>query len=143
MKNKIIQKPWGYEEWITEQPYALKKIFFKAGNRTSLQVHRYKTETNFVIEGTGRLLKSKEKLDIPQYLLGHVQIDNLIEYENSFEEFNLIKGFTITLEPGYVHRVYALTDLTFLEASTTELDDVIRLHDDSNRPNGKIDKEHQ
>jgi hypothetical protein len=37
----------------------------------------------------------------------------------------------------------AITDLEFMEASTTELDDVIRLQDDQGRTHGKIEFEHE
>ena len=43
---------------------------------------------------------------------------------------------------GLVHRVEALTDLVLLEASTTHVDDVIRLEDATNRGDGKIASEH-
>lgn len=36
-------------------------------------------------------------------------------------------GESIHLRPGVRHRVTALVDSVFLEASTTELDDVVRL----------------
>ena len=48
--TKKITKHWGHELWIADgirTPYALKRILFKAGNRTSLQVHQYKFETNY------------------------------------------------------------------------------------------------
>ena len=47
------------------------------------------------------------------------------------------------VKPGYVHRVMATTDLEFMETSTTELDDVIRLQDDAGRTHGRISYEHQ
>ena len=52
-----------YELWIADGSvylYACKRILFKAGNRTSLQVHAYKIETNYVLTGIGVLLRSKE-----------------------------------------------------------------------------------
>ena len=55
---KKVSKPWGYELWIADAistPYALKRILFLAGNRTSLQVHEQKFETNYVLSGTGKL----------------------------------------------------------------------------------------
>ena len=51
MEIKKVNKHWGYELWIADgsvTPYASKRILFKAGNRTSLQVHEYKIETNYV-----------------------------------------------------------------------------------------------
>ena len=49
--------------------------------------------------------------------------------------------FNVT--PGHVHRVIATTDLEFMETSTTELDDVIRLQDDTGRTHGRISHEHE
>ena len=48
----------------------------------------------------------------------------------------------MTIEPGTIHRMVATTTLRFVEASTTHLDDVIRLQDDANRSHGKIAAEH-
>ena len=43
MKNKIIEKPWGFEELIElNDKYCLKKLFMKKGNRCSLQYHEKK-----------------------------------------------------------------------------------------------------
>ena len=38
-------------------------------------------------------------------------------------------GDSITLLPGDVHRLCAIEDLKIIEASTPELDDVVRLED--------------
>ena len=40
--------------------------------------------------------------------------------------------------PGEVHRAFSLEDYTAYEVSTPELDDVIRIQDDSGRKSGKI-----
>ena len=63
--KKLVKKHWGHEEWFADgvaTPFALKRILFLAGNRTSLQVHQHKFETTFVLSGTGKLYKSKEPL---------------------------------------------------------------------------------
>lgn len=40
---RFVKKPWGYEKWIADGnpnfKYALKEIFLKAGNKSSLQFH--------------------------------------------------------------------------------------------------------
>ena len=46
--------------------------------------------------------------------------------------------WTIKLE----HRVFSIDSYTAYEASTAELDDVIRLQDDNNRASGFIKSEH-
>ena len=68
---KKVTKHWGNELWIADgkdTPYATKRILFLAGNRTSLQVHQYKIETNYVLSGIGILHRSKEPLDIEKFM---------------------------------------------------------------------------
>lgn len=145
MSIKKVTKHWGYELWIADgvrTPYASKRILFKAGNRTSLQVHEHKFETNYVLSGTGKLYISKHKLDIDRYLSQGMTPDQVREYEETFDIIDLSEGTVFDVAPGYVHRVVADTDLEFMETSTTELDDVIRLQDDQGRTHGKIEHEH-
>ena len=61
---------------------------------------------------------------------------------STLKEIEIKPGDVIDVRPGQIHRVIAVTDLVFIEASTTELDDVIRLADDASRGHGKIDSEH-
>ena len=53
-QTKTITKPWGQEKWIQhgqdDHPYVLKEIILNAGHKTSLKVHRYKSETNYILE---------------------------------------------------------------------------------------------
>lgn len=143
---KKVNKHWGHEIWISDgsqTPYALKRILFKAGNRTSLQVHQYKVETNYVLSGTGKLYISKDVFDIDNFLKQGMTTQQVLDYESTFNVVDLHEGVTFNVTPGYVHRVVATTDLEFIEASTTELDDVIRLQDDQNRTHGKIESEHR
>jgi hypothetical protein len=44
--------------------------------------------------------------------------------------------------PGILHRLEAITDILLYETSTPHLDDVVRVTDDSKRPNGRIEQEH-
>ena len=144
--TKVVNKPWGNEFWIADgtiTPYALKRILFKAGNRTSLQVHEYKVETNYVLSGTGKLYKSKEIFNIASFLAQGMTPEQVEQYESTLEIIELCPGTVFNVQPGYVHRVVATTDLEFIEASTTELDDVIRLQDDAGRTHGRIQSEHQ
>jgi mannose-1-phosphate guanylyltransferase len=146
MEIKKVNKHWGYELWIADgndTPYASKRILFKAGNRTSLQVHEYKIETNYVLSGTGILHRSKEPLDIANFLEQGMTTKQVEEYESTFEVLELKENVVFNVKPGYVHRVIATTDLEFMETSTTELDDVIRLQDDAGRTHGRISYEHE
>lgn len=146
MDIKKVNKHWGYELWIADgvrTPYASKRILFKAGNRTSLQVHEYKFETNYVLSGTGFLYHSKEKFDISKFLEQGMTAEQVANYEKTFEVVPLREGSVFDMSPGYVHRVVATTDLEFMETSTPELDDVIRLQDDQGRTHGRISHEHE
>ncbi len=146
IEPKIVNKPWGYELWIADgkrTPYASKKIFFKAGNRTSLQAHEHKFETNYVIEGTGILLISKLHFNCKLFAKGNMDQSRIDEVVNSLESFELTPGAIFDIIPGHLHRVIATTDLTFFETSTLEVDDVVRVEDDTNRGNGRIDEEHK
>lgn len=143
---KKVNKHWGHELWIADgsiTPYASKRILFKAGNRTSLQVHEYKIETNYVLSGTGILHRSKEPLDIAKFLDQGMTSKQVEAYEQTFEVIELKEGVVFNVAPRYVHRVIATTDLEFMETSTTELDDVIRLQDDAGRTHGRISYEHE
>jgi mannose-6-phosphate isomerase-like protein (cupin superfamily) len=145
MNIKVVKKHWGHELWIADgvrTPYALKRILFNAGNRTSLQVHEQKFETNYVLSGIGKLYRSKKPLDISKFLSEGMTAIEVLAYEETFEVIELTAGVVFDISPGYVHRVVAITDLEFIEASTPELDDVIRLQDDQGRTHGKIGDEH-
>lgn len=142
---KKVTKHWGYELWIadgTSTPYASKRILFRAGNRTSLQVHEFKIETNYVLSGTGILHRSKEPLDIKKYLSEGMTYKEVERYEDTFDIITLEPDVIFNVMPGYVHRVIATTDLEFIETSTPELDDVYRLQDDHGRTHGRISYEH-
>jgi mannose-6-phosphate isomerase-like protein (cupin superfamily) len=104
-------KPWGHEELfaLVDGRYAGKAIHVTEGHALSLQYHERKEETISVF--SGRL-----KVEVG-------------EHESSLEEFELEPGESIHLRPGVRHRVTALVDTVMLEASTTELDDVVRLED--------------
>jgi mannose-6-phosphate isomerase-like protein (cupin superfamily) len=143
---KKVNKHWGHELWIADgshTPYALKRILFKAGNRTSLQVHEQKIETNYVLSGTGKLYISREPLHIQSFLENGMTENEVLSYENTFEVIDLHEGVIVDIKPGYVHRVVPTTDLEFMEVSTTHLDDVIRLQDDHGRTHGRISYEHE
>ena len=78
------------------------------GHALSLQYHERKEET--VSVQSGRLLFEVGESD-------------------TLESFELLPGESVHLPPGTRHRMTALTDTVVLEASTTELDDVVRVED--------------
>ena len=109
-----VHKPWGSERLLEQTAeYALKDIHLLAESRSSLQAHRVKAETSYVLNGRLALETPSGK--------EHLRI----------EEFG--PGETYRIRPGTLHRVTALTDVRLLEVSTPELDDVVRYEDDYGR----------
>lgn len=128
-----VEKPWGHELWINGQHpcYALKEIFIKAGTKTSLQYHNFKQETNVLFEGTAKL-HYKANMQIP---------DDLVKAEDTATvEINPVSS--VDVMPRTLHRLEAMTDILLYETSTPHLDDVVRIQDDSKRPDGRLEKEH-
>jgi len=144
---KKVSKPWGYEKWIAEGSpnfkYALKEIFFKANFKTSIQFHEFKEETNYVQKGRGVLHFSSTEIDIEKFKNQEYTQENLENIINSMKKQILEPGIVVHVKPGTVHRVESIEDLTIIEASTVELDDVFRLNDEWNRNHGRIDEEHR
>ena len=122
-----VSKPWGHELWINgEHPgYALKEVFIKAGNRTSLQYHNFKEETNILFKGKARLI----------YQSGDSHSD--------LGETELVPISSIHVIPKSLHRLEAAEDTLLYETSTPHLNDVIRISDDSKRTDGRIAAEHR
>jgi mannose-6-phosphate isomerase len=111
---QIIEKPWGKEEMLEiGDRYVLKRLTMLKGHRCSLQFHKVKRETIYVLTGHLCILSgpAKDRLGSRVYAPGE----------------------HVTLEPGLIHRMEAEEDCVYLEASTPEMDDVVRLSDDYNR----------
>ena len=108
---KVIEKPWGLEEVVEiNDRYMVKKLTMWAGHRCSLQYHNLKKETIYVISGVLKIIQGKSQA---------VLIEKLY-----------YAGDSITIEPGLIHRMEGVEDSVYLEASTPEMDDVVRLADD-------------
>ena len=60
-------------------------------------------------------------------------------HEAHLEQFELLPAESIHLTPGPRHRVTALADTVMLEASTTEITDVVRLEDRYGRQGTTVD----
>lgn len=136
LSDYVVTKPWGHEIWYTgtggDVPYVLKQIHMTAGRRSSLQSHRFKAETNYVVDGHVTVLNGTfapgdggtvDAAAIPRRACGPCA--------------------RWTSPPGMLHRVVAETDYTSIEVSTPELDDVVRWQDDTGRGNGRVAAEHQ
>lgn len=106
-----VDKPWGYELiWALTDDYCGKLLFVKAGEALSLQFHKVKDESWYVLEGRAEL-----ELGAP----GQSALDTEV----------IRPGLAYRFRPGTVHRVRAIEDTSILEVSTPQLDDVVRLED--------------
>ncbi len=113
---KIVDKPWGREEWLVYGEgarYACKFLVIKAGHRLSYQYHNVKHETMCLIEGKVKFTLENEKGEIETKIIGP-------------GEYRIV-------EPGRKHRMEAVEDSRFFEVSTPDLDDVVRVEDDYTR----------
>ena len=129
---KVVTKPWGKEIWINyrkeenigdeEKRYVMKKLYIKKGTKTSFQYHKKKVETNYLLKGT---------------------IEAWFEVEGGVIEKKILKAGSIWSVPaGIKHRIVTLDNIILIEASSPEVDDVIRISDDASRRDGRIDSEH-
>lgn len=109
-----VEKPWGHEIlFARSETYCGKVIFVRAGEQLSLQFHRVKDETIYVHSGRIELEIGDPGGPLDAEVVG--------------------PGRSFRLSPGVVHRWKALEDSVVLEASTPDLDDVVRLEDNYGR----------
>ncbi len=104
-----VEKPWGYELiWAHTDRYVGKILHVNAGHALSCQYHNVKDETLHVLKGEVllRLGEGKDR-----------------------KEIRFRTGESVHIPPLQVHEIEAVTDTDVLEASTPELDDVVRLTD--------------
>lgn len=105
-----VEKPWGHEIWWADTAsYAGKILFVRSGESLSLQYHREKDETSYLLSGRLRLSQGPSAAD-----LGECEVEPGRSWRN---------------EPGVMHSIEALEDSLVLEVSTPHLDDVVRLSD--------------
>jgi len=107
-------KPWGFEQIFAaaEGKYIGKIIHMRAGQSLSLQYHEHKEETICLISGEADIQYGPVGGDLATQRFG--------------------PGDTIHLPARAVHRVTAVTDIVFAEASTAPpgwREDVVRLED--------------
>jgi len=143
----VVHKPWGQETWLqggsSLYPFALKELILREGFVTSLQVHQFKSETIHLHQGHGALIYHPTPFDCEKYLQGGYSPQDIQQIKNELITQPLGPGAVFHTPPGTIHRMVAYTDLHYTEASTTQLDDVIRLEDSHNRGHGRIDSEHE
>lgn len=110
---RIVEKPWGRELIFAKAArYAGKLLVIEKGHRLSLQYHRRKHESVYVLRGKLTLrLGRKTTVAGP--------------------------GHSFAVPPKTVHRFEARHGrVTLIEVSTPELDDVVRMSDDYGRTGG-------
>jgi mannose-6-phosphate isomerase len=129
---KVVVKPWGREVWINfrkdenigdeEKRYVMKKLYINKGTKTSFQYHEHKVETNFLVKGSVEAWfeNRKGKIDIKVLNAGSIW----------------------NIPAGIKHRIVTLEDIILIESSSPEVDDVIRIEDDTLRGDGRIQTEH-
>jgi mannose-6-phosphate isomerase len=106
---RFVQKPWGHETiWAHTDRYVGKVLHIKAGHALSVQYHNRKDETIHLLSGE---------------MIYRVQADGVLT------DMRLRAGESFRNEPGTIHQMEAVTDCDVLEASTPDLDDVVRLSD--------------
>ena len=69
--------------------------------------------------------------------------EEMDEVLDSIKFIDLQKDSVFHMFPGMLHRVHSDETIIMNECSSLELDDVIRVQDDSGRGNGRIQTEHK
>lgn len=110
-----VKKPWGKELWIAYDNgrYAGKILTIKRGERLSLQYHKKKHETIFVLSGILKLTVGKSQKEL--------------------RSKRLQRGESFAIPPRLLHRMEGVTNCRIAEFSSPELEDVVRLEDDYGR----------
>ena len=105
-----IEKPWGWEEILENNTaYTVKRLFMQDGHQCSYQYHKKKLETILVLRGVLTIVLATE-------------------------EIVLKEGEIKTIPPPQPHRMRASHgDCLYLECSTSQLGDVVRISDDYGR----------
>lgn len=106
-----VEKPWGYELiWAVTDRYVGKILHVDAGHVLSCQYHNVKDETMHVLTGE-LILRTWEREGAP------------------VQERPFRAGETVHIPPRMIHQIEAVADSDVLEASTPELDDLVRITD--------------
>ncbi len=113
--SQRVEKPWGYELLFTPPhlAYAGKLLHVHRGRRLSLQYHDEKSETIMLLKGRAQL-----------------QADGV---DGKLETIDMQIGKGYSNVPGQRHRLVAIEDSDFVEASTPERGTTFRIEDDAGR----------
>ena len=108
------EKPWGYFETLMETSTSkVKLLYVLPGERLSLQKHKHRSETWYVIHGSAKVTRDNEK-------------------------FTMQTGDSVIIEKNQLHRLENLGDipLQIIEVQTGSYfgeDDIIRIEDNYGR----------
>ena len=109
VEAKRVEKPWGYELiWAHTDRYVGKILHINAGHELSVQYHNRKDETVHLLSG---------------------ELSYRVQIGGELRDVRLKQGESYRITPGTIHQMVAVTDCDVLEASTPDLDDVVRLSD--------------
>ena len=104
-----VEKPWGYELiWARTDKYVGKILHVEPGHLLSLQYHETKDETIYMLTG---------------------EIIFRVQEGGELIERRMKEGENYHITPGTIHQMEAIVPSDMLEASTPELDDVVRIED--------------
>lgn len=108
--GRRVPKPWGFEIiWAETERYVGKLLHIERGHALSLQYHESKDETIYVLSGLLEL--------------------DFAAPEEPLRKVRLNPGDSFRVRPLLRHRMTAVETSEVVEASTPELDDVVRLED--------------
>jgi mannose-6-phosphate isomerase-like protein (cupin superfamily) len=106
---RTVDKPWGRELWFAHTDRCAGKLLYvNKGERLSLQFHKHKDETSYLLSGRALITQGA----------GDALDERVVE-----------PGAVWRNEPTVVHTIEALEDTIVVEVSTPELDDVVRISD--------------
>ena len=104
-----VEKPWGHELiWARTDRYVGKILHIEQGHVLSLQYHNRKDESIYVLSG---------------------EIVLRIQRDDTLVERRMAQGEAFHIQPKVIHQFEAVAPTDLLEASTPEIDDVVRLKD--------------
>ena len=104
-----VDKPWGFELiWAKTDRYVGKILHINPGHVLSLQYHNQKDETIHVLRG---------------------EIILRLQQGETLSERRMREGESFHIPPKQIHQFEAVVASDLLEASTPEIDDIVRLKD--------------
>lgn len=117
---KVVPKPWGHEEWIVHNDsYVMKLLFVNKGESLSKQYHDEKMETLKLLQGKA---------------LVHFGEEGDVDSEPGNFILSSDDNVALHINPKTIHRFEAIENAVFVEVSTPQLLDVVRLEDKYKRP---------